>query len=205
MDQFPRSEIRIVHSSIDVKSWACSRPSCEAVRPTCCAGCGAASRELGRPLTVVGHGLRARDVEGPHEPGEAPAITEIFSRRYVCNACGAVLVVVPRGIGRGLRYSLSAIAYALALWGHARVTAARARAATSAAKARGFASPDQWSSLRRWTSCARTIFGAGVPSASGTLRERAARLAPWLASHAELGTGQVPRDAFFGGPFVHAR
>jgi hypothetical protein len=34
----------------------------------------------------------------------------------VCLACGAILVVVPSGVGRGLRYSLSAIAYALALW-----------------------------------------------------------------------------------------
>jgi len=200
-----RSEIRIVHSKIGVKSWACSPPSCDAVRPGRCPSCGSAGCELGRPLTIVGHGLRARGVEGPLEPGEDPLDVEILCRRYQCTACDAILVVVPRGIGRALRYSLSAIAYALGLWGYARATAAQARAATSSAKARGFSSPEQWSSLRRWTAGAKSIFGASAPTTTGSLRERAARLATWLASHALLPSGQVPRDAFFGGRFVHAR
>jgi hypothetical protein len=75
----------------------------------------------------------------------------------------------------------------------------------SAAKARSVSAPEQWSSLRRWASGAARIFGPGVPSVSGTLRERAARLASWLASQAPLPTGAVPEDAFFGGRFVHAR
>jgi hypothetical protein len=144
-------------------------------------------------------------VEGPHEPGEDASDVEILCRRYVCNACGAILVVLPRGVGRALRYSLVAIAYALGLWGYARATAAEARAAVSTAKARGPSSPEQWSSLRRWASQASSIFGPGAPNTSGSLRERAARLATWLASHAPLPSGQVTRDAFFGGRFVHAR
>ena len=200
----PRSGKRIVHSAIDVKSWACGEPSCDAARPACCPACEAPSREPGKPLTIIGHGLRPRGVEGPHEPGEVPTDAEILCRRYVCTACGAVLVVVPRGVGRGVRYSLAAIGYALALWAYARASAAEARAAVSTAKARGFASPEQWSSLRRWASRAGTIFGPGAPSA-GTLRDRAARIAAWLASHAPVPTTQVPRDAFFGGRFVHAR
>ena len=48
------------------------------------------------------------------------------------------------------------------------------------------------------------IFGSGVPSAGGTHRERAARLATWLASRTPLPTGRVPLDAFFGGGFAHA-
>ncbi|MCZ7677860.1 MAG: hypothetical protein M5U28_03395 [Sandaracinaceae bacterium] len=205
MSDTQRSSIRILQSSVDVNSWTSSTPSCSAVRPVTCAACGAASREPGRPLTIVGHGLRARGIEGPPEPDEEATCTELLCRRSVCNACGAILVVVPRGIGRGIRYSLAAIAYALALWGYARATAAEARAKVSAAKARGFTSPDQWSSLRRWTSRARSIFGADAPLEGGSLRERAARLATWLASHAPLPTSQVPRDAFFGGRFVHAR
>jgi hypothetical protein len=116
-----------------------------------------------------------------------------------------VLVVVPRGVGRALRYTLDAIGYALALWGYAGATAETARRAVSAATARGLSSPEQWSSLRRWASRAAQIYGSGTPSASGTLRDRAARIATWLASQAPLPTGQVPRDAFFGGRFVHAR
>jgi hypothetical protein len=165
--------------------------------------CDAPSRVPGKALTIVGHGLRGRGVEGPAEPGAAPTTLELLTRRYACLACDAILVVVPRGVGRSARYSLSAIAYALALWGYVRTPAAGVRAATSAARARGFASPEQWSSLRRWSACAPALFGA--PVTTGTLRERAAKIAAWLASHAPLPTGVVPADAFFGGRFVHAR
>jgi hypothetical protein len=118
-----------------------------------------------------------------------------------------VLVVVPRGVGRSLRYTLDAIAYALALWGYARTTAQRTRQAVSAAKARGFSSPEQWSSLRRWASSASRLFGASTPRPTGTLRDRAAGVATWLAAHAPLATTEVPPDAFFGGRFIlfHAR
>jgi len=115
------------------------------------------------------------------------------------------MVVVPRGVGQGLRFTLDAIGYALALWGYARATAEQVRRAVSAGKARGLSSPKQWSSLRRWASRAARIFTSGAPSASGTLRERAAQVATWLTSRAPLPTGAVPRDAFFGGRFAHAR
>jgi hypothetical protein len=48
-----------------------------------------------------------------------------------------------------LRYTLDAIAYALSLWGYAQATAAKTQQAVSAAKARGFSAPEQWSLLRR--------------------------------------------------------
>lgn len=145
-------------------------------------------------------------MEGPSEPGEAPASTTVAARRYRCRSCGAVLVVVPRGVGRALRYTLDAIGYALALWGYAQVTAEQARRAVSAAKARSPSAPEQWSSLRRWAAAAPRLFGSGsAPSAGGPLREQAKRLSAWLASRAPLPTGAVPRDAFFGGRFVHAR
>jgi hypothetical protein len=200
-----RSDTRIIQSAIDVKFWAEAPPSCSAVRPASCPGCGAASQEPGRAVAIVGHGLRSRDVEGPTGPGEAPASTLVVARRYRCRGCGAVLVVVPRGVGRALRYTLDAIGYALALWGHARATAEQARRAVSTAKARGMSAPENWSSLRRWSAGAAGIFGSGVPGLSGTLRDQAARLASWLASQAPLPTGSVPDAAFFGGRFVHAR
>jgi hypothetical protein len=200
-----RSDTRIIQSGIDVKFWAEAPPSCSAVRPASCPGCGAASREPGRAVAIVGHGLRGRDVEGPPGPDEAPASTTVVARRYRCRACGAVLVVVPRGVGRALRYTLDAIGYALALWGYSRATAERTRRAVSTAKARGISAPEKWSSLRRWAAAGARLFGSGLPRSSGTLRERAARLASWLASQAPLPTGAVPEDAFFGGRFVHAR
>lgn len=144
-------------------------------------------------------------MEGPPEPEQAPCSTEVQARRYRCTGCGAVLVVVPQGVGRARRYTLGAIAYALSLWGYARVTAERTRQAVSTAKARGHSGPEQWSSLRRWVSEATRIFGPSTPSSGGTLRERASRLAAWLAARAPLPTGRVPRDAFLGGHFIHAR
>jgi len=200
-----RSDVRIIQSAIDVKFWEATPPSCSAVRPASCPVCGAASREPGRSLTVVGHGLRSRDVEGPDEPGSAPGSTTVVARRYRCLACKAVLVVVPRGVARALRYTLDAVAYALALWGYARATTGQARRAVSAATARGFSAPERWTSVRRWAARGARLFGAGAPRPSGTLRDRAARVATWLASQAPLPTGQVPRDAFLGGRFVHAR
>lgn len=201
LEQNARSQIRIVQSDIEVKSWVNEPPSCGAARPSSCVACGAPSRVPGKALVIVGHGLRERGVEGPLVPGEEPVALVILARRYACRGCDAILVVVPRGVGRGTRYSLSAIAQGLALWGYARWTAAKSREATSAARARGFTSPDQWSSLRRWTACATALFGA--PAASGALRERAAKIAAWLASHAPLAIGVVPTDAFFGAAFVH--
>jgi hypothetical protein len=116
-----------------------------------------------------------------------------------------VLQVVPRGVSRALHYTLDAIAYALTLWGYARLTAERTRQAVSAAKARSVAAPERWSALGRWVSAARRLFGWSVPTGTGSLRERAARLGTWLASRAPLPTGRVERDAFFGGRFIHAR
>lgn len=200
-----RSDTRIIQSGIDVKFWAQAPPSCSAIRPASCPGCGAASREPGKSLRVVGHGLRGRDVEGPDEPGAAPASRAVLARRYRCLGCGAVLVVVPRGVARGLRYTLDAIGYALALWGYAHRTAERVRRAVSAATARGLSAPWQWSSLRRWAARAERIFGSGTPTTSGTLRDRGRQVATWLTARAPLPTGQVPRDAFFGGRFVRAR
>jgi len=205
LQAIPRSDVRIIQSTVEVKFWAKAPPSCSAARPASCPGCGAASREPGRSLGIVGHGLRGRDVEGPDEPGEDPTSTTVLARRYRCLGCGAVLVVVPSGVGRGLRYTLEAVGHALALWGYARATAEAARRAVSTARARGFSAPGRWSSLRRWAARGTQIFGSGAPSSGGTLRDRAARVATWLASQAPLPTGQVLRDAFYGGRFVHAR
>jgi hypothetical protein len=189
---------------MEVKSWAAGPPSCEAARPSCCAACEAVSREPGRALVIVGHGLRARAIEGPIAPGEQPALTGIVARRYRCRACGAVLVVVPCGVGRGYRYSLCAIAWALSLWSHERATAAQVRARTSTQKTVGAASATRWASLRRWTRCALLLFGV-APRGVGTLRERAAVIASFVAAQTAVALGPVPLDAFFGASFCGSR
>jgi hypothetical protein len=153
---------------------------------------------------VVGHGLRTRSIEGPLAPGEAPVVTDVIGRRYACRACEAVVVVVPRGVARGHRYALGAIAAALALWGYDRIQAAVVRERTSSAKTIGAASATRWASLARWTRCALSLFGCELP-ALGTVRERAARVATFVASHAPLFGGPVVIDAFFGAAFCRPR
>jgi len=150
-------------------------------------------------LVVVGHGLRARATEGPLAPGSAPALLDVWTRRYRCRACEAILVVVPAGVGKSYRYSRSAIAAALALWAYERVSAATVRARTSTAKTIGASSATRWASLRRWTRSALALFG--IASELGTMRERAGRIASYVAAHAPIGTGSVPYDAFFGAAF----
>lgn len=153
---------------------------------------------------IVGHGLRGRTVEGPLGPGEPPTLSEVVARRYLCRACGAILVVVPRGVGRRFRYSLAAIAWALSLWSHERATAAEVRRRTSMAKTVGASSATRWASLRRWTRCAPRLFGV-VSRVAETLRERGAVVTSYVAAQAPLSTGRVPLDAFFGASFCASR
>lgn len=179
-------------------------PSCAAVRPARCPACAAVSREPGKPLVIVGHGQRSRSVEGPPAPDEPPAAVDVRSRRYRCRACGAVLVVVPRGIARCYRYALTAIAWALALWGSERRREPEVRLRTSTAKSVGPASATRWASLRRWTLRADVLFGATLKR-SGTLRACAASIATFAAAHAPVLAGPVPVDAFHGAAFCQPR
>jgi len=178
-------------------------PSCAAVRPSNCTACGAASRPEGRALVIVGHGLRARTIEGPLAPRQPPTLTEVVARRYACLSCDAILIVLPTGIARGFRYSRSAIGWALALWGYEHAAAASVRAQTSTASVVGASSATRWASLRRWTRCSLLLFGI-EPGEHGTLRERASRISTFVAAHALLSHGAVSLDAFFGAAYCGA-
>ena len=153
---------------------------------------------------IVGHGLRVRTVEGPGAPGEPPELIEVEARRYLCRACGAVLVVVPSGVSRGYRYSVGAIAWALSLWAYERASEAQARTRTSTAKTVGASSATRWASLQRWTRCALRLFGV-APGEVGTLRERAAKVTAYVAAQAPTSQGPVAVDAFFGASFCGSR
>lgn len=115
-------------------------------------------------------------------------------------------MVLPRGVGRGYLYTLSAIAWALALWGSERATASKVRARTSTAKTVGAASSNRWASLPRWTRCALALFGVGAACSPehGTLRERAAHIASFVAAHAPIATGRISVDAFYGAAFCRS-
>lgn len=133
-------------------------------------------------------------------PNGQAVLTEVLTRRYECRACESVVVVVPAGVARGYRYSLSAIAWALSLWAYAHQSEASVRSRASTSKTIGAASATRWASLRRWTRCALALFGP-MPNELGTLRERAARIATFIASQAPISHGPVPLDAFYGAAF----
>jgi hypothetical protein len=68
------------------------------------------------------------------------------------------------------------------------------------AKCVGAASATRWASLLRWTRYALKLFGIDVDEL-GTHRERAGRIATFVASHPPIASGPVPHDAFYGAAF----
>lgn len=143
-----RSGEAIVYSDVVVKKWVEETPAVERVRPASCTRCGGASRVPGRPLRLVGHGVRERQVRGPSSADSAPEITTVLSRRYCCRECGATTTVLPRGLHARRHYSGSAIGLALCLFGVLRFSVAETRRRVCAWNA-GL-STGGWSTLKKW-------------------------------------------------------
>lgn len=203
VDGGSQSSTRIVHIGIDVKSWTKRLPTVDEVRPGRCPGCGAASRPAGGHIVLHGHGLRARDQWGPTEAAAPPAVIEVLGRRFECQDCGAVILVVPRAILRRRLYSAAAIALALAVWSLEEQTPAEVRARVSPWRIVGPAAATAWASLRRWAKAVRG--GRLFPvvrelPAGATLREVAARAATTLAALAPSSAEGLPLGtrAFLG-------
>lgn len=171
------SSSRIVYSALDVKSWMQASPSVEAARPGVCPGCGAASRAPGARLGLHGHGVRDRQLRGPPSVDAASTTQVLVCRRYRCVGCGAVIVVVPRGIAPRKHYGHAAITFALALWAIAGRPAAAVRRRVCAWPVSG-ATATGWRTLRRWTD------DAGVALGLDDRRVAAARAAQIAAGRA---------------------
>ncbi len=203
VDGGSQSSTRIVHIGIDVKSWTSRLPTVDEVRPGRCPGCGAASRPSGGRIHLHGHGLRTRDQWGPVEAAAPPAVIEIVGRRYECQDCGAVILVVPRAILRRCLYSAAAIALALAVWSIEEQTPAEVRARVSPWRIVGPAAVAAWASLRRWAKAVRDgrLFPIIRELPTGaTLRQVAARAATTLAALAPSSADGLPLGtrAFLG-------
>jgi hypothetical protein len=120
-------------------------PTTDEVRPARCVACGCASRPVGAGVALHGHGGRDRWVLGVVALGERPVDVVVRARRYACQRCGAVLLVVPRELGPARRYALVAIALAIAGVAMGEpATKLRARLAPGATFETG------WASLGRW-------------------------------------------------------
>lgn len=153
------SSSTVVVSSVSVKNWIAELPSTHVVRPASCPWCNEASRPLGEPLVLVGHGTRTRQCMGPLEiEGPVEELT-LRVRRFLCDACERTCTVVPREVCPGRWYLVTTIVWALAWWGLADEP-------TSAAQIRRRLSPWQnthhrparrdWAQLARWARAAGT-------------------------------------------------
>lgn len=194
----------MVCSAIGVKNWQHDFPSVEAVRPSRCVCCGAASRPAGGALVVVGHGVRGRQQWGPGDESSAPQMAEVRLRRYLCRRCGAVMAVGPRGVMRGHLYSAVAIAAALCLWARQRLPAAEVRRLVSVFCTVGATAFGGWRSLRRWAARAAggLLWPAIAAQLQDTLRERVAHVVMRLIGHARGEAGTDLARAMLGA--VHA-
>lgn len=146
----------MIHSCLDLKFWEHVVPTVEAVRPARCVGCGVASRCPGRALTVVGHGVRERQLRGPREPGAKPEELTIIQRRFRCIECGAVMVVAPAHVLRYRLFSSVAIVSAMVLYGVDLITAVQVRRRISPWQVVGAAGAHTWKTLSRWLVAAQS-------------------------------------------------
>ena len=180
-----RRSIRIIQSTIDIAQWREPMPSVSEARPGQCPCCDAPSRPVGGRLGIWGHGGRSRQSRGPRAPGAPSEVVAILVRRYRCIRCGAILVVVPRGIARCKHYAATAIAFALGLFGVDRLSQRQVREAVGAWPVVSEQTRSTWVSLRRWI--AQIQEGALWPSlpraaASSSTRQIAERAAMALSA-----------------------
>jgi len=160
-------------------------PAIARLRPAFCVECEAAAVEPGKPLGVVGHGIRTRRVVGPLEPAGAPCECDIFVQRFLCRHCGAVMTVVPRELLPRRHYSGPAMAMALALFGVMGESDAAVETRIAPPRRTGRNGGCRFRSIRRWCREVRTrrLFPqTRAPPASWRNRQVAERTAMTLIS-----------------------
>lgn len=148
-----------------------------------------------------GHGLRERQLWGPHEPDGEPRLTVVQVRRYLCTACGAAVTVSPSEALPGRLYTASAIALALALYGLKGLASAAVRALISPMLAVGATSAARWLTLKRWCGVVGTpALFRSARRVEGGPRRVAREAAASLAAHALPSLEPPPLEvqAFLG-------
>jgi hypothetical protein len=144
---------------------------------------------------------------GPTEANGPPATLTVPCRRYLCVACGAVMLVVPRAMLPRRWYSASAIALALALYGIERAPPTHVRRRTSPFGNVGNRACTGWVTLGRWADAVRDqrLFAQVRPCpARFTRRQVAERAATTLGSRAPPPMDAPLTERAFNGA-AHAR
>jgi len=197
------SGVHVVHSDIHVKFWAQGVPSVERVRPGRCPCCRAAARPLGEGLSLIGHGVRERQVRGPRRVGAPPELLVIVVRRYRCRRCRAVCTVLPRGVVRRRHFGAGAIGWALFVRGYEDLPSRQIRELVG-----GMGRPEasSWVTLGRWLRAVESgrLFHWRAAAALATPRQRAEHTAMMLVSFAppELASAPLAEQAFVGADWV---
>ena len=175
----------VFYCALSVKSFLQETPVVDELRPAHCPCCGVASRPVGGPLRLHGHGLRARQVIWLQGPDAAPRRVVIWLRRFRCTACGAVITVLPRDLVRYRRFCLQAICLALALWSHGGLSAEMVRDKL------GFHETFEagWPQLRRWATAAEF---AALGLVDGPPRKLASQIATRVAGRAPPSKIHLP-------------
>ena len=83
------------------------------------------------------------------------------------------MIVVPAEMTAHLRYSLSAVLWALALWRLDRLSAGQVRRRVSVNAVTGFGEPRLWQSLRRWARQHRKLWPTLSDKSGATSRQTA--------------------------------
>jgi len=118
-----------------------------------------------------------------------------------------VVTVAPREAATGRLYTISALAWALALFGVGRLPEREVRCRTSPWRIVGASATRRWVTLRRWIAAAvaRRLFGRlRRPPGDCEARKTAAQIAIAVSAHAPptVASLPVPARAFLGA--VHA-
>ncbi len=192
-----RSSHRLIHYPLKIKPWIDRLPTSEEARPGQCPSCGAASRPMGVGLVLHGHGVRERQIRGPETPGGRPQLQIIQLRRYRCQDCRAVVTVGPLDLMPGWLFSAPAIAWALALYGLAKVSASEVRRRVSPWPVVGATATGSWASLKRWIRSVRQrkLFSVVRPCpATWSPKQVAERAASTLAALAPPSDLSLPLE-----------
>lgn len=170
----------LIRSSLRVETWLAHPPAVDDVRPEQCAGCDGRHRQDG--CIIHGHGLRERQMLGATRPEQQPKMQCVWCRRYRCVACRCIMWVAPSEVAAELRYTLTTILVALAMWALEERDAGAVRQELSPLPVKGFAEHRLWPSLNRWVKCRDVLWPMVRVPAQKTLRQTAAALLSALSA-----------------------
>jgi transposase IS204/IS1001/IS1096/IS1165 family protein len=187
MEQAKRASHPLVRSEWGLERWLKKLPSAELVRPGHCPYCGAASQPVGLSVVLQGHGVRSRQVRGPATPEGPALLREVQVRRYRCRACGGSCTVAPWEVVARRLYSVTAVAWALALWALAGLGLGAVRQRVSPWATVGASTSGSWRTVRAWLAAVQQgrLLSKVRPSAPGlSARQAAAHVAHVVTSYA---------------------